>query len=199
MRATRPALAVTAALLLAGCTDAKSPSVANVGTTTTATRSTTSASVAAADQSQLQQDALKYSRCMRTNGVPAFPDPGSGGGFTYQVGGGIDPSSPSFTAAQAKCHGLMPAGPAPPGSTTHPSAHWLARMVKAAECMRRHGVPEFPDPRTSVPANPFPAGLSGGVISNIEGVIFIFPASLGIQSPVFIRAANECGFPLHNH
>jgi hypothetical protein len=74
MRVTRPGLAVAAALLLAECSDSKSLSVANVGTTTTATSSLTSTIAAAADQSQFQHDALKYSQCMRANGVPAFPE-----------------------------------------------------------------------------------------------------------------------------
>jgi hypothetical protein len=92
----------------------------------------------------------------------------------------------------------IPGGLAP-GSTTHPSAAWLSKMAKAAQCMRRHGIPDFPDPRTSVPANPFPAGSGGGVISNIQGVIFVFPDTLGMQSPAFAHAAAACRFPLHNH
>jgi hypothetical protein len=71
-------------------------------------------------------------------------------------------------------------------------------MVKVAQCMRRHGITDFPDPRTSVPSNPFPAGGTG-VISDIDGVIFVFPATLDTQSPMFTRAAAACRFPLHNH
>jgi hypothetical protein len=65
--------------------------------------------------------------------------------------------------------------------------------------MRSRGVNHFPDPRTSVPANPFPAGSGGGVISDIQGVILIFPSSINTQSPLFVRAAASCNFPLHNH
>jgi hypothetical protein len=135
---------------------------------------------------------------MRANGVPTFPDPSAGGGFAFQPGAGVDPSSPAFKAARAKCQKLMPGGGPAPGSTTHPTAQWLAHMVKGAQCMRRHGIPDFPDPRTSVPSNPFPAGGSGA-ISDIEGVIFVFPSTLGIQSPLFAKAAATCDFPLHNH
>ena len=63
--------------------------------------------------------------------------------------------------------------------------------------MRRHGVHDFPDPRTSVPSNPFGSGT--GVISDIEGVILIFPSTIDQQSPAFTRAAAACAFPLHNH
>lgn len=179
-------------LLTAGCGGSKAPSVASVGTTTTK-------STAASSQTQLQQDALKYSECMRANGVPAFPDPNPGGGFVFQAGSGVDPSTPAFEAAHAKCQKLMPfPGGLAPGSTSHPSAQWLTQMEKAAQCMRRHGVPSFPDPRTSVPSNPFPSGTAG-VISNIEGAIFVFPDTLNMQSPLFVHAAAVCKFPLHNH
>lgn len=198
-------LAAAAVVALAGCGGSKSPSVASAGTTTSsgAAGSTNIAgggagSGAPSSQSGLQQDLLKYAECMRANGVPNFPDPSASGGFA--LSGGIDRSSPGFKAAQAKCQKLLPSGGGlAPGSNTHPSAQWLAHMVKVAECMRRHGISDFPDPRTSVPSNPFPAGSRGGVISNIEGVILVFPATIDTQSPLFTRAATACGFPLHNH
>jgi hypothetical protein len=185
-------------LLGSGCGGANSPSIASVATTTSSSSANSAnGSGSLPSQTQLQQDALKYARCMRANGVPNFPDPSAGGGFVFQAGTGVDPSSPAFQAARAKCQKLLPGGPAP-GSTTHPSAQWLAHMVKVAQCMRRHGITAFPDPRTSVPSNPFPAG-STGVISDIDGVIFVFPATLDTQSPMFTRAAAACRFPLHNH
>ena len=194
-------------MLVSGCGGSKPPSIASVTTTstpldtttTTAAATTTGAgSAAPSSQAQVEEDALKYSQCMRANGVPNFPDPSSGGGFQFASGSGIDPSSPAYQSARAKCQKLLPAGPAPPGTNTHPSGQWLAHMVKVAQCMRAHGVPDFPDPRTSVPSNPFPAGTAG-VISNIEGVILIFPSTIDEQSPLFTRAAATCGFPLHNH
>ena len=191
-------------LLGSGCGGSNSPSIASVATTTSnsSANSTNGSGNAAGSgsppsQTQLQQDALKYARCMRANGVPNFPDPSSGGGFVFQAGSGVDPSSPAFQAARAKCQKLVPGGPAP-GSTTHPSAQWLAHMVKVAQCMRGHGITDFPDPRTSVPSNPFPGGGTG-VISDIDGVIFVFPATIDTQSPMFTRAAAACQFPLHNH
>jgi hypothetical protein len=63
--------------------------------------------------------------------------------------------------------------------------------------MREHGISNFPDPRTSVPPNPF--GSGAGVISDIEGVILIFPSTIDQQSPAFMQAAAACEFPLHNH
>jgi hypothetical protein len=37
------------------------------------------------------------------------------------------------------------------------------------------------------------------VISDIEGVILIFPSTIDQRSPIFTRAAATCAFPLHNH
>lgn len=147
---------------------------------------------------QVHRDGLAFSNCMRANGVPTFPDPTSGGGLRFPTGAGFNPSSPAVNAARAKCQKLLPGGgPAPPGSQTHPSAQTLARFRRIARCMRRHGVSEFPDPRTSVPSNPFGSGISE--ISNIEEVIFLFPATINQSSPVFTQAAAACHFPLHNH
>jgi hypothetical protein len=198
--ATGFAALLSLALLAAGCGGSKSPSIASLTTTSSsAAGHTNTTGSGAPSQTPLQLDALKYAECMRSHGVPSFPDPDAGGGFLFHVGSGVDPSSPAFEAARAKCQKFMPLGGLAPGSTTHPSTQWLAQMVKAAQCMRGHGVPDFPDPRTSVPSNPFPAGGGGGVISNIDGVIFVFPNTLDMGSPAFVHAAAVCKFPLHNH
>jgi hypothetical protein len=87
---------------------------------------------------------------------------------------------------------LLPAGGPPvPGTQTHPSAQTLAKLLKIAQCMRRHGVPQYPDARTSVPADPFPSGQ--GVITDYDGAILLFPATLGVGSPAYREAAAACG------
>lgn len=63
------------------------------------------------DPAQLEQQRA-ISRCMRENGVPGFPDPEPNGRIRIQGGSGLDPSDPSFQAAQVKCDALGPA----PGS-----------------------------------------------------------------------------------
>jgi len=195
---------VSLALLTAGCGGSNSASVASIATTTSGSaagnataRGGAASSGPAPSQAHLQQGLLKYARCMRANDVPGFPDPSAAGGFEFQPGDGVDPSSPSFRAAQAKCQKLVLGGGLPSaGSTTHPSAQALAQMVRVAQCMRRHGISGFPDPTTSVPSGP-PAG--GGVISDRDGVILVLPSSLDMQSPLFLRAAAACGFQLTNH
>jgi hypothetical protein len=55
-------------------------------------------------------EALKFSACMRDNGVPNFPDPiFSGGGVQLKMPN-IDPNSPQFVAAQKACRSLQPLG-----------------------------------------------------------------------------------------
>ena len=130
---------------------------------------------------------------MRSNGITNFPDPGSGGGFQISAGSGVNPKSPQFQAARKACQKYLPSGP---GSGPPPSAQALERMVKIAHCMRAHGVPDFPDPRSSRPSEP--PGWAG-VISDIDGVILVFPSTIDEQSPSFERAAAACAFPLHNH
>lgn len=82
-----------------------------------------------AQQAKVQESALKFSQCMRTHGVPSFPDPtfsGGGAKLTLKAGGanGIDPNSPQFKAAQKTCQSLMPrplGGPGGGGPSTSSS------------------------------------------------------------------------------
>ena len=185
----------TVAPVLAGCGGSTSPNVAHLssGSDASAAGSSGASSSPESDASP-EQAGVAFAKCMRSNGVPTFPDPSAGGGL-FRVGAGADPSSSAFKAAQAKCRRLMPGGGI--GSGPPPSAQTLARFLRIARCMRQHGISQFPDPRTSVPSNPFQGG--NGVISDIEGVILVFPSTIDEQSPTFTQAAAACTFPLHNH
>jgi hypothetical protein len=68
----------------------------------------------------VRQKALKFSACMRSHGVPNFPDPQvssrPGGGVAVRIGGqgsGLDPSSPAFKAAQQACGPIIGKAPVP--------------------------------------------------------------------------------------
>ena len=50
-------------------------------------------------------EALKYARCMRSSGVPNFPDPNGQGVLVIQTGD-VQRSSPAFQQAQTACKGL---------------------------------------------------------------------------------------------
>jgi hypothetical protein len=179
-------------LLLAGCGgSSQSPTTSTPTVTTAGAPGSPPAAAPATAPADVNASALAFARCMRANGVSNFRDPNPGGGFLFNASG-IDRSSPAFRAAQAKCQKLLPVGGPPvPGTKTHPSAQTLAKLVKIAQCMRGHGVPQFPDPRTSVPADPFPSGQ--GVITDYDGAILLFPSTLDIQSPAYTRAAAACG------
>jgi hypothetical protein len=192
------AVCASAALLVVGCGGGSAnPGVAQLSSGASSADTANGAGAASASSDSPEAAALAFAGCMRANGLPNFPDPKAGGGFLFHTGSGADPSSPAFNAAQTKCKKFLPPGP---GSGSPPSAKTLAHYLTIARCMRQHGVPEFPDPRTTAPSNPRAAlGAGDGVISDIEGVIFIFPGRIDQQSPAFTRAAAECAFPLHNH
>jgi hypothetical protein len=199
--ARRSALLATAILSVApaltGCGGSSSPGVAHLSAVKTAGATSNEGGGSSSEgPASLQQALLAFAKCMRSNGVPNFPDPSASGGFV--VGAGLDRSSPLFKAAQSRCRKLLPGGGPPgPGTTTNPSPRTLARFLKIARCMRQHGVSDFPDPRTTAPPNPFGSGIAE--LSDIEGVILLFPSTIDQQSPVFTRAAAACAFPLHNH
>ncbi len=183
---------------LTGCGNSSSSDVAHLSSAkSSGTTSSESGGSSPESPASLQQAAVAYAKCMRSNGVHNFPDPTASGGFLFHASRGLT-SSPLFKAAQVKCHKLMPGGglPGGPGSEP-PSAQTLARFLKIARCMRKHGVSQFPDPRASAPPNPLGSGISE--MSDIEGVIVLFPSTIDQQSPVFTRAAAACAFPLHNH
>jgi hypothetical protein len=184
------------ALSVAGCGGGSAnPGVARLSSGTSSAVSSNASNGAGSGSPEAA--ALAFAGCMRASGLSNFPDPKTGGGFLFHTGGSADPSSPAFKAAQTKCKKFLPPGPS---SGAPPAAKTLAHYLTVAQCMRRHGVAEFPDPRTTAPSNPRAAlGGGGGVISNIEGVIFVFPDRIDQQSPAFARAAAACAFPLHNH
>jgi hypothetical protein len=57
--------------------------------------------------------AVKFAQCMRTHGVPSFPDPTTSTGvisrglflhgMVFSIGSGINPQSPAFTQAAGAC------------------------------------------------------------------------------------------------
>jgi hypothetical protein len=50
---------------------------------------------------------VKWARCMRSHGVPGFPDPNSSGQIDSAK---FDPQSPAFKRASAACQSLQPSG-----------------------------------------------------------------------------------------
>jgi hypothetical protein len=87
---------------------------------------------------------VKYSQCMRENGVPSYPDPVDGRlQLQARKGSDLDPESATFKAAVEKCESLEPAGLQQQGQDPAQQA----QMLKWVACMRENGVPNMPDPQ----------------------------------------------------
>jgi hypothetical protein len=117
--------------------------------------------------------ALAFSRCMRANGVLAYPDPGSGGVIPKESLQQLGVSSSRFQSALSACRHLLPNGGS--GPTAAQMQRVRAQSLAFSRCVRAHGVPGFPDP-----------GSDGRIPD---------PATVGIDqgSPKFEAANRACG------
>jgi hypothetical protein len=79
----------------------------------------------------------KWAAYIRAHGVPNFPDPNGQGGVNVA---GININSPQFQTAHQDCQSLVV--PLPPAQV----AQVVKRQLAVARCMRKHGLPNFPDP-----------------------------------------------------
>jgi hypothetical protein len=122
--------------------------------------------------------AVAYSACVRAHGVPDFPDPKvSTHGNGVSVAIGVTPAitgNPHFKSAQRACGKLLPGGGPGAGSSHQLTPQEQSQYLKAAACIRSHGVPSFPDPTFS----------GGGVHIEHQG--------LNESSPVFKAAVRAC-------
>lgn len=64
------------------------------------------------DRDKIKAANLKYSRCMRDNGIKSFPDPKADGTLQIEneMGGELDPTNPKYQAAEKACEKYMPDG-----------------------------------------------------------------------------------------
>ena len=113
--------AITCAVAIAACGSSSKPrSTADVGSS---------------------PQSIKYSDCMRSHGVPNFPDLNADG--SVSLPSSINPQAPAFQAAQQTCASLRPGAGSPPPPISLPQQK---SFVANAQCMRKHGVPNFPGP-----------------------------------------------------
>jgi len=121
------------------------------------------------------RSAVAYSSCVRAHGVPNFPDPDSQGRLTISGGSGLNPGSAQFQSAQRQCAKYLPNGGQPPSPAQQ--AKMQAQALKFSQCMRSHGVPNFPDPQFH----------GGGISIKIDANSGINP-----RSPQFQAAQKAC-------
>jgi hypothetical protein len=183
---TAAAILTTAAmaLLAAACS---SPSSAGAGSPTTAD---SAGSSLAAGNSAASHSAVAYSQCMRSNGVPRYPDPASGGQLPKGDAQAFGVSDAQYQAAQRTCQHLLPtggsfieqaqeciqAGDCPPALVQQ----MLTADRKFAHCMRSHGVPNWPDPTI---------GANGGPVFKVSAAGITHTQT---HSPPMSNTIGEC-------
>ena len=172
------AVLIAAALVLLAPACSGSPSSTGSGGAPNAGGSATSPS------------AVAYSHCIRSHGVPRYPDPSSSGQVPKTDAQLLGVSSSQLQAAQTACQYLLPAGSlqqqehqcmqnsdCPPALVQQ----MLNADLKLARCMRSHGVPNFPDPTNG--------GASGPVFNITKAGI----SDAASHTGQFIAKLNECG------
>jgi hypothetical protein len=149
---------VTFALLAAGCGSGNSPRVATVASSTAANSTRTT-----------QHVAVVFAHCMRTNGLPNWPDVGKP--TPQQLG----VSEPQFNAALSACSHLLPHGGVAQ-ETARQKRTQLADGLSFARCMRSHGVSRFPDPTAQ------------GELT----VAMVQAQGIDVHSPAVLRVVQAC-------
>jgi hypothetical protein len=142
--AARAAAAIVAAAALAVLAAACGGSPSSAGSGGSSTGSGGSSHAGGSAKSQI---GVNYASCMRSHGVPKYPDPDS----SNELANGLpkvslqqlEVSSSRYQAAQNACARLLPNS----GQMTQAqSQRDLNAMRRYAQCMRSHGVPAWPDP-----------------------------------------------------
>jgi hypothetical protein len=189
------------AVLLTGCGGSTDPGVAHLGTTAASSTSTAAtggetpgggsassgggggqggeqhseAAIAGPGGPEAQKKLVAFAQCIRSHGVPDFPEPSEGKLLIKGTSeNGLNPGSPQFRSAMRACRSLAPA----PKISPQQSAAMQAQALKFSECMRSHGVPDFPDPKFE----------GGGVRIQLKGG----SGGLNPGSPQFQSAQKAC-------
>ena len=109
----------------------------------TASSSATPTSSGATSKATAQEKAVKFAECMRVNGVPNFPDPDPKGDTNF----GVDVSREVWLKAVDACKALKPPGALSAKRTPKEQS----ASLRFAQCVRDHGVKDFPDPVNGEP------------------------------------------------
>ena len=158
---------VVVAFIAAGCGATASSSGTNTATATDTSGSTntvTAAHTSTADQTtttSAREKAVKYAECLRANGVSDFPDPNASGEFPSY---GVSVTPKVWRSATTACKALAPPG----AGSAKLTPTQLSDALRFAQCVREHGVPDFPDPvngqplidTTKIPSANKPGGMT---------------------------------------
>jgi hypothetical protein len=156
-----------------------------------------------------RQAMLRFAQCMRQHGIDV-PDPNGNGAIQFGGPAGSagnsggpsqsgatppDPNDPTFKAAETACQKYMPDGGPDKMNSQDVKAN-LAKGLKFSQCMRQHGLPNFPDPQpnsgggTTFKQTAPGSGGNGGPVGSlsINGQTFSFDPS----DPAFQKAQQAC-------
>lgn len=159
--------ALAVSLVVAACGSPSTPGVATGSTTSTTDSHSTGGSTPATGP-------LAYAACMRSHGVPNFPDPDNSGNFSALKNETLQQlgvTSAQLRAADSRCVHLLPPGEGGNPLTVQQQQDYL----RAAACMRSNGITNFPDPV-----------FSGGSVN------FPIPSSINTHSTRFTQADQTC-------
>jgi hypothetical protein len=152
------ALLVALTLLAAACGGSSSPEAAGGGS----------------PSNSASASAVAYSACMRSHGVPDYPDPNPGGNLPKGNAQAFRVSESQYQTAERACQHLLPSsnttfaaslvqcletGDCPPAVVQRA----LTEGRKFAQCMRSRGVPSWPDPTIDSMGRPSFQVTAGGI------------------------------------
>jgi hypothetical protein len=125
--------------------------------------------------------AVAFTKCMRANGVSQFPAPDGEGSYSNAALQALA-NDPQENNAIHQCRSVLPNAGTGLTSTQLEQIQQqnLRNAVKAAHCMRAHGVTNFPDP----------AGTNQSSGVNWQPVI---SAGLNLNAPYYAAAVKACG------
>jgi hypothetical protein len=125
----------------------------------------------AAQIRQAEKDAVSFADCMRSHGVPNFPD------SPYEQKHLLSASSaqaPAVQSALAACSHLLAHGGQ--SQSPAPSQAQAGEGLAFARCLRGHGFPRFPDP------------TSTGQLTHQ----MLAAAGIDLHQPAVVQAADAC-------
>ncbi|MBO3741428.1 hypothetical protein [Actinoplanes flavus] len=136
-------IGVTALLLVTAVVGAACDNDSGEGDNAVASLPDDSAASAPAVSGSGTGDLAAYANCLRSNGLPDFPDPENG---ALALPEGINPNSREFKDAEAKCARYKPEGKPQNGGDAGGQTWSREDKLKYAKCMRENGATGFSDP-----------------------------------------------------
>ena len=161
-RTLRPLAALAlVALISAGCgSSAPSETGTAAGSAGASSGSAGNSGTGGTKKLTARDKAVKFSECIRAHGVSDFPDPDAKNDFQY----GVSVSPAVWKRATTACMDLQPPGTLSGKRTPKQQS----ASLRFAQCVRDHGVKDFPDPvngdpmidTTKIPSSNRPGGMT---------------------------------------